>query len=189
MSDSTNQEAVLASQIQTLVELSEDDLFRKLGIQVKQAEEADAAQLEAAQANGAFAEPAEIEMGLGKDLRAFGARWWAEIEPKLYNLLCSSESSERSQILAQLPAAKGGTATAVVGGDSGNAAADNIATALAPLLIGLLPFNLPIIASVGATIAAKMILSSGLKTTCDMWQESIEAREAAKAKTEAKPAE
>ncbi|ABX05757.1 MAG TPA: hypothetical protein DEF47_05785 [Herpetosiphon sp.] len=182
MSDSTNQQAVLESQVRSLVELSEDDLFRKLGIQVKQAEEADAAALEVAQAEGAFAEPVGVEMGLGENLRAFGARWWAEIEPKLYNLLCASESKERSQILAQLPESKGGTAAAVVGGDSGNAAADNIATALAPLLIGLLPFNLPIIASVGATIAAKMILSSGLKTTCEMWQESIEAREEAKAK-------
>lgn len=171
---------VIEQQVRELVNLSEDDLYRKLGMQALQAERADADALAEAKAKGAFDEPEGAEMGLGENLRAFGSRWWTDIEPKLFKILCSGDSVERDQILANLPQSKGGTAANV--GESGNVGADKIATALAPLLIGLLPFNLPILASVGATIAAKMLIGSGLKTTCEMWQESIEEREKAKAK-------
>lgn len=197
MSDQTttpsgDQTAIMQQQVQELANLTEDDLFRTLGMQMKQAElaqENNPAALEAAIAKGAFDAPEGAEMGLGENLRAFGARWWGEIEPHLYNLLCKDDNPQRAQILSHLPAATNPAATAAASaGSSGSASADTIALALAPLLIGLLPFNLPIIASAGATIAAKLILSSGLKTTCEMWQESIEEREKAKAKDGETPA-
>lgn len=184
MPQSNDHTAVMQQQVHALINLSEDDLYRTLGMQMKQAELAqqhNPAALEEAQAKGAFDESEGAEMGLGDNLRAFGARWWSEIEPKLYIMLCSAESPERDQVLASIPVAKGGAA-AIAGSSSGSVSADTIALALAPLLIGLLPFNLPIIASVAASIAAKMIISSGLKTTCDMWAESIDEREKQKAK-------
>ncbi|HYF62579.1 MAG TPA: hypothetical protein VD886_07170 [Herpetosiphonaceae bacterium] len=191
MSDETttpadDQTAIMEQQVKELANLTEDDLFRTLGMQMKQAElaqENNPAALEAAIAKGAFDAPEGAEMGLGENLRAFGARWWGDIEPHLYNLLCKEDNPQRNQILGHLPGSANATANAAAAtGSSGSASADAIALALAPLLIGLLPFNLPIIATAGATIAAKLILSSGLKTTCEMWQESIEEREKAKAK-------
>ncbi len=191
MSDATtpqseHQTAVIEQQVHELINLSEDDLYRKLGMQMKQAElaqENNPAALEEAQARGAFDEPEGAEMGLGENLRAFGARWWGDMEPKLYHMLCSAENPQRDQILAKLPAASNATAAAAVASsESSGSSADKIAMVIAPLLIGMLPFNLPIIASAAAAIAAKMIVASGLKTTCEMWQESIEEREKEKAK-------
>jgi hypothetical protein len=196
MSDQTtnpadDQMAIMQQQVHELANLTEDDLYRTLGVQMKQAElaqENNPAALEAAIAKGAFDAPEGAEMGLGENLRAFGARWWGDIEPHLYNLLCKEDNPQRAQVLSQLPASANPAATAAAAtGSSGSGSADQIALVLAPLLIGLLPFNLPIIATAGATIAAKVILSSGLKTTCEMWQESIEEREKAKAKA-AEPA-
>ncbi|HEY1013569.1 MAG TPA: hypothetical protein VGE07_12740 [Herpetosiphonaceae bacterium] len=174
------QQTQIEQQVRELATLKEDDLYRKLGEQMRQAELAAADDPEAlaeAQAKGAFATPKGVEMGLGENLREFGRRWWGQIEPQLYKLLCSADNPQRDEILAALPASKGGTAPAATGGATTSASADTIALALAPLLISLLPFSLSIIASTAATIAAKMIISSGLKTTCEMWQESIEARE------------
>ncbi len=191
MSDETtpqseHQTAVIEQQVHELINLSEDDLYRKLGMQMKQAElaqEHNPAALADAQAKGAFDEPEGAEMGLGENLRAFGARWWSDMEPKLYHMLCSPENPQRDQILSKLPASTDATAAAAVASsESSGSSADKIAMVIAPLLIGLLPFNLPIIASAGAAIAAKMIVASGLKTTCEMWQESIEEREQEKAK-------
>lgn len=170
------QQTQIEQQVQELATLKEDDLYRKLGEQLRQAELAAAANpeaLAAAQAKGAFDTPEGVEMGLGENLREFGRRWWGEIEPQLYKILCAADNPQRDEILAALPANKGGSAPAAAGG----ASADTIALALAPLLIGLLPFSLSIIASTAATIAAKMIIASGLKTTCEMWAESIDARE------------
>ncbi len=183
---SAQQTALMEQQVHELINLSEDDLYRKLGMQMKQAElaqENNPAALADAQARGAFDESEGAEMGLGENLRAFGARWWGDMEPKLYHMLCSPENPQRDQILSKLPTATNATAAAVATTDSGSgSSADKIAMVIAPLLIGLLPFNLPIIAAAGAAIAAKMIVASGLKTTCEMWQESIEEREQEKAK-------
>jgi hypothetical protein len=186
---SDQQTAVMEQQVHELINLSEDDLYRKLGMQMKQAElaqENNPAALEEAQSKGAFDEAEGAEMGLGENLRAFGARWWGDIEPKLYHLLCNPDNPQRDQILSKLPVSTDATVTAAVAStENSGGSADKIAMVLAPLLIGLLPFNLPIIASAGAAIAAKVIVASGLKTTCEMWQESMEEREKAKAKLDA----
>jgi len=193
-SHSDDQTALLESQVHELINLTEDDLYRTLGMQMKQAElaqENNPEALNAAIAKGAFDEPEGAEMGLGENLRAFGARWWGDIEPKLYDILCKDDNPQREQIMAQLPKSDNATTTsaAAVSSSSGSGSADKIAMALAPLLIGLLPFNLPIIASAGAAIAAKMIVASGLKTTCELWGESIEEREKVKANAEGAAAE
>ena len=181
---SARQTALMEQQIQELINLSEDELYRTLGMQMHQAElaqENNPAALEEAQAKGAFAEPEEAEMGLGENLRTFGARWWGDFEPKLYNLLCDAENPQRDQILAKLSQSSDAAAINAAVTTEGSSSADKIAMVIAPLLVSLLPFNLPIIASAGAAIAAKMIVASGLKTTCEMWQESIEERAKAKA--------
>ncbi|MGD8398085.1 MAG: hypothetical protein PVG11_04455 [Anaerolineae bacterium] len=93
--------------------------------------------------------------------RDLGHRWWAKLEPLIYDLLCNEENEDREKFMGAL----------LVG-------ARQLALALVPTLIDQLN-ALPSAAIVLATIAAKKIADSGLTAMCGKWAESIEQREEA----------
>lgn len=173
----------LERQINELASMSEEDLYQRLGAQMKQAElaENNPTMLNYAQEMGEFDEPEAL--GLGDNLKAFGRRWWEELEPRIYNLLCTNDNPDRDKVLEAIPGSQSGEAKA-----QGKGSADAVAYALAPLIVGLLPVQIPLIASLVAMIAAKTIVSSGLKTACTMWSESIEERKKQAAQTGTAPA-
>ncbi|MGQ9598174.1 MAG: hypothetical protein ACUVWZ_02035 [Anaerolineae bacterium] len=89
-------------------------------------------------------------------MKAFAQKWWDNLEPKLYDLICNRDNEQHDQLM--------------------NALADGakmLAMVLAPALVTQIS-TLPAIAIVIATIAAKKIAESGLEATCELWQESRE---------------
>lgn len=174
-------DSMIATQLSDLATMSDDELYRTLGMQIRQAELAQQENpdlLIAAQAAGQFPESLGVERGLGESLRDFGGRWWAKLEPRLYGILCAGNSPEREQVLAALPQEQAAP-TAPADASDHKASSERIAYVLAPLIVGLIPFQIPLIASAAAMIAAKVILSSGLEATCDAWKSAIDARTAA----------
>ena len=90
-------------------------------------------------------------------MKSFGQRWWAKLEPKVYDLLCNKENEDHDKFMEAL-------------GDG----AKTLAVALAGALVA--PGVVPAVAIVLATIAAKKIFDSGLEAACEMWKESLDAR-------------
>jgi len=90
-------------------------------------------------------------------MKSFGQRWWAKLEPKVYDLLCNKENEDHDKFMEAL-------------GDG----AKTLAVALAGALVA--PRVVPAVVIVLATIAAKKIFDSGLEAACEMWKESLDAR-------------
>ena len=84
---------------------------------------------------------------------ALAQKWWGQLEPKLFDLLCKP-GAEHDELV-----------NALTGG------AKVLAIALAPALVAQAA-ALPAVAIVVATIAAKKIADAGLEAVCEMWQES-----------------
>ncbi len=81
-------------------------------------------------------------------------RWWQQLEPRLFALLCRP-GPERDELMKAL-----------------KEGARMLAVALAPALVAQAA-ALPAVAIVVATIAAKKIADAGLEAACELWQESM----------------
>jgi hypothetical protein len=91
-------------------------------------------------------------------MKALGERWWAKLEPRLYQLLCKAGKEHDDFMHALTEGAK------------------TAAVALAPVLVAQVA-ALPAVAIVVATIVAKKAVDAGLEAACEMWKESLEKPE------------
>jgi hypothetical protein len=151
----------IEQQVNKLWLKQEEDLYVTLGINQQAVETAqeenDANKLEKAQQYDTVFSAQDTQMGVLDDLKEFGRRWWATLEPKLYDLLCNKKNPQHDEFMQAL--AEG---------------AKMLAVALAPALVA--PGVVPAVAVVIATIAAKKIYESGMETACQMWSESLEKK-------------
>lgn len=88
------------------------------------------------------------------NMKALGQKWWDKLEPQLYRLLCHP-SDERDRML-----------------DALSEGIKILAVALAPTLVANAA-EVPAVAIVLATIAAKKIADAGLDATCELWSSSL----------------
>lgn len=106
----------------------------------------------------AFASDEEAGPDWTAMMKSFAEKWWAQLEPKLYDLLCNESNPDHDEFMKAL-------------GDG----AKILAVALAPVLVAQFA-ALPAVAIVVATIAAKKIYDSGMEAACKIWKESMEAQ-------------
>jgi hypothetical protein len=151
----------LEQQVNKLWLKQDEDLYTTLGINQQAVETAEANQdtdkLEKAQQFDTVFSAQDTEMGVVDDLKEFGKRWWATLEPKIYDLVCNKKNPQHDQFMGAL--ADG---------------AKTLAIALAPALVA--PGVVPAVAVVVATIAAKKIYDAGMETACQMWKESLDKK-------------
>ncbi len=88
------------------------------------------------------------------NMKALGQKWWDKLEPQLYRLLCHP-SEERDQLMEAL-----------------SEGIKILAVALAPTLVANAA-EVPAVAIVLATIAAKKIADAGLDAACELWSGSL----------------
>lgn len=88
-------------------------------------------------------------------VQEIGKRWWANFEPKIYDLLCNRENPEHEKFMDAL----GGSAK-------------EMAMLLAPTLVASMAGALPAVVVVVATIAGKKIADAGLEAMCEVWAEA-----------------
>lgn len=127
-----------------------------------QAEEAGTAQAELQMwdpPEEAFAFDLEASTEWTAKMVDFGERWWAKLEPELYDLLCNRDNQDHNELMDAL----------LLG-------ARMLAVALAPALVAHVS-ALPAVAIVVATIAAQMIAETGLEAACEIWTESMLERD------------
>jgi len=153
----------LEQQVNRLWLQPEEDLYTTLGINQQAVETAeennDTAKLQKAEQYDTVFSAADTEMGVLDDLKEFGKKWWSELEPRIFDLLCNNKNPQHDDLMKAL-------------GDG----AKLLAIALAPALVAQAA-ALPAVAIVIATIAAKKIADAGLEAACKHWQESMEAGE------------
>jgi hypothetical protein len=156
----------LEKQIGKLMLEREEDLYATLAINEKAVEKArrenDSETLEKAQQVDArfsvqdtdFSET-ETDMGASEFFRDLGQKWWAKLEPRLYDLVCVKESEQHKTFMA-----------------AAEKAPKELALLLFPTLAASLAGAVPAVVAVIATIAAKKIVETGLEAACEMWAEA-----------------
>jgi len=153
---------VLEQQVNKLWLQPEEDLYTTLGINQQAVETAEAqgnsAALEKAQHYDTVFAAEDTEMGVLDDLKEFGERAWAKLEPQVYDLLCNKENPQHEELMSAL-----------------GEGAKMLAVALVPAL-ATAGAAVPAVIVVVATIAAKKVYDSGMETACEMWAESLKKR-------------
>lgn len=138
-----------------LSDLSDEELYKQLGIRVAAANEDEQAPI-AQNYDGDFAALVP-DMGATDFLRKLGAKWWANLEPKLMAMVCDPANDDLKKLTSNrsIPHVAAGLATAGV-----------MAIAAAP----------PAWIIVATTILATKLAESGQEALCQVWSEERETK-------------
>lgn len=135
-------------------DISEEELFEKLGVRVK-AMEQDPALVDSFDADPAY--NAEV-MGPLDDIRSFGRIFYKKLGTQCYALVCGSETpdtDERKQLVASFGLGK-----------------TEVAAALAAFLVAQLALA-PAIATVVAALIVRLVFRNALAAMCEVWKGKI----------------
>jgi hypothetical protein len=135
-------------------EVSEDELFEKLGVRLK-AREQDPALVGSFSADPPY--DADL-MGPLDDMRAFGRLFFKKLNSDCYAIVCGSEATnteERKNLLASFGLGK-----------------TEVAAALAALLVSQLALA-PAIATVVAALIVRLVFRNAHAAMCEVWKSKI----------------
>lgn len=145
-----NYEAALEAAA-TLEGLSEESLYEELGLRIQ--DMMNIGGYERSQYYEADFEQDAVDLLSVDDLREFGERWWAKLEPELMNIVCSDKNADLVTL-------------------TGGKTIPQVAAALATAAV-ISAFAPPAWIIVATSILAAKIVDTGVKALCEQWQESL----------------
>ena len=135
-----------------LSKMSDDRLLEELGLRAKDIERPGGEQ-RAQYFSGDFAVDAK-DQGVGDFLLKAGRHSWADLQPKMMNLICDPNNADVRKL-------------------AGNKSIPQVAAGLATAAVAALIAAPPAWVIVAATLIASSLVESGLKGLCQAWAEEI----------------